>query len=831
MDSSGTHNAHSGERLVAVNTADSWIGTRVRRGEDGLDRLQVKLGNLHCSFCISTVERAVGRLEGVTGVSVSLAHEEGLITYQPDLIDPQNVVDTLRALGFAIRDPRKLNAYEEAAADLSAERGRLRMGLVASVVTLALMGYTWLDGHSPSFPIDGRLFVYGPWLILGLALAMMLVIGRPILQMAWGSLRRGILNQHVLLEMGAGAGLGGGLLGLLAAPRLFPAGDFLAVSVFITTYHLLSGYVSSLVRTRASDAVRHLLALQPDTARVLRAGREIEVPLADVRLGESVRIRPGERAPLDGRVIAGTSTIDESMVTGEPIPVDKRVGDTVIGGSVNQTGSVVIEVTRIGDDTFLAQVARHIEEARALKPGIIQLVDRILLIFVPGVLAAAALAMLTWTVGAWVVTGHPDPTRAVFAVLAVLVLGYPCALGMSTPLAMMRGGGLAAERGILLRSGEPFQIFGEIDTVVLDKTGTLTEGRPSLTGLLTTGDISAEELLRITAAVEVASEHPLGRAIVAAAMEQDLPLPTISQFTSETGQGVTAEVDGAGVAVGRPDWVAGFVSEPHRRVGSDGAWHEGRADQGETVIAVARDRRLMGFLAIADTLKEDAAEVVRRLRSIGITPLLVTGDNQRTAAAVARRVGITDVRARMLPEDKAAVIRALQAQGHRVLMVGDGINDAPALAQANIGMAMGAGTDIAMESADVVLVGNRLTAIVEARDIAVHSFEKTKQNLAIAFLFNGVGVPLAVSGLVGPIWAMVAMLASVTLVLANSFGVRLNRTVIVNTVRAKQRAARETLAHWPARPWRSWTIAPATAFLMGIVTATFAVGLLWTLLS
>jgi len=344
------------------------------------------------------------------------------------------------------------------------------------------MPFKW-TGHPLTVDWGGHRWPIGPWVILGLAASTMFIVAWPIMVMAYQSLRRWIFNQHVLLEAGAWGGLIGGILGLFVAPKTFSPGDFLSVSVFITTYHLLSGWASALVRTSSSRAVRSLLDLQPDTARVIRDGSEIEVPVEQVAIGEAVRVRPGERVPLDGRVVSGRSAIDESMVTGEPVPAEKRPGDEVIGGSVNQTGSVVFEVTRVGEDTFLAQVARHIEEAQALKPSIIQLVDRILKIYVPTVLSFAALAALVWTVGDWAVAGQVDWSRAVFATLAVLVMGYPCALGMATPLAMMRGGGIAATKGILMRSGEAFQIFGEITRAVLDKTGTLTAGKPSVVEL------------------------------------------------------------------------------------------------------------------------------------------------------------------------------------------------------------------------------------------------------------------------------------------------------------------------------------------------------------
>jgi Cu+-exporting ATPase len=802
---------------------EDWLARTPRTDEQGRARLRVKLGKLHCSFCVSTIAKAVGRLDGVEQVSVSLAHEEGLVTYRPERISAAQIVDTLRQVGYSVRDPRKVAGYEAEEAELAGERNRFRAGLVTTVVTLALMSFKWA-GHPLTVTTAGHTWLIGPWVILGLAIAMMFIVARPILVMAWQSLRRGILNQHVLLEAGAWGGLAGGILGLLAAPRMFPAGDFLSVSVFITTYHLLSGWASALVRTTSSRAVRALLDLQPDTARVIRGGTEHEVPAGEVAAGERVRVRPGERVPLDGRVTEGYSAVDESMVTGEPVPAEKRAGDEVIGGSVNQAGSFVFEVTRTGEDTFLAQVARHIEEARALKPGIIALVDQILKVYVPAVLGFAALAVVVWTLGAWGVTGHIGWPRAVFAALAVLVMGYPCALGMSTPLAMMRGGGIAAAQGILMRSGEAFQVFGQIDRAVLDKTGTLTAGKPAVTALVPAGGISEAALLAAAASAEATSEHPLARAIVQAALARELDIPGATDFASETSRGVTATVGGTRVAVGKPDWITSVTAAA---LGELAPRREQMEQQAQTVVAVSRDGTLLGLIGIADQVKPGAAETVSRLRTRGIEPVMLTGDNARTAAAVAASVGIGEFRAGLLPGDKAAVIRDLQAQGHRVVMAGDGINDAPALTQADIGIAMGAGTDIAIESADIVLTGSRLSAVADARDIGVSSFRTTRQNLAVALSVNGIGVPLAVTGLLAPVWAMIAMIASVSVVLANSFGTRLRPGSFLALGRWLGRVAMQSarLAYPPRLARLAWRA--ETAAYLALVAAAIGAGYAW----
>jgi len=735
-------------------------------------RLQLKIGGMSCSFCTMTIQKAYRRMEGVRAVHVSLAHEEALIEYDPEIRTPVELRDTLRQLGYTVRDPDKVTAYEEQRAELKRARSLLLWGAAFTVSTLAIMFARWAGLRQLWFrPV-----------MIGLALATVFGAGRHILSMAVQSLRRGILNQHVLLELGAFAGLAGGVLGLFNS--VFPAADFFAVATFITTYHLLSGWASLLVRTRASEAVHKLLEMQPATARRVAAdGSEEEVPTSDVGVGDRVRVRPGEAIPVDGRVVDGASTVDESLVTGEPMPVEKGVGAAVIGGSINQTGTLLLEVVKVGEESFLAQVARHIEEARAMKPGILVLVDRVLRWYVPGVIGFAALAVLIWTLGAWLVSGEAEVVRAVFAALAVLVMGYPCALGMATPLAMIRGGGEAARKGILMRSGEAFQVFKDVRRIVLDKTGTLTQGKPSPVAFVVHGAAGwqaveasealqmeeARELWWLAASAESSSEHPLARSIVDGAREAGMVLSEAVAFVALPGKGVEAEIEGTRVRVGNLRWIGEGVAIPPEA--SDQA--NAQAELARTVVAVASEGRLLGLIVLADALKPDARHAVETMRRAGLDPVLLTGDDWRTARAVAAELGIEEVFAEVLPGDKAEKVRELQRQGFRVAMVGDGINDAPALMQADVGMAIGAGTDIAIEAADVVLVGDRLTAVVDAYHIGRASYRKTVQNLALAFTFNGIGVPLAVSGLVAPIWAMTAMVASVSAVLLNSFGGRL----------------------------------------------------------
>ncbi len=731
-------------------------------GEGSLETLQLKIGGMSCSFCVASITTALSRMDGVAEASVNLAHEEALIRYEPSRVTPSELKETLLELGYTVRDPDKVRTFEEEERELKRERNNLLFA--ATLTVLALLGAMsrWMG-----MPMQGVLPEILMWLMPTLALSVIFGPGWHILTMGWASLKRGILNQHVLLEFGAFAGLAGGFLAFIIPS--FPLADFFAVAVFVTTYHLLSGYVSLRVRTRSSQAVRKLLDLVPPTARVVHDGLETEVPLEEVRPGDLVRVRPGESIPVDGEVVEGASGVDQSLVTGESIPEEKAPGDEVIGGSVNGNGTLLVQVTRVGSESFLQRVARQVEEARALKPGILQLVDVVLKYYVPGVLVFAAASLLIWTLGAFAVTGQVDLVRAIFATLAVLVMGYPCALGMATPLALIRGGGIAAEKGVLMRSGEAFQVLKDIKKVALDKTGTITQGKPEVGEIVPLEGFGEAEVLRLAAAVERASEHPLARAVVEAAEARGIASPVAEDFRATTGKGVTATLEGQRAVVGSPR----FLEAAGVSLGSVRERLEALQSAGNTVVVLALDGRLAGLIAIADALKADAVEAVERMRAAGLEPIMLTGDNARTARAVAAKIGISDYRAEVLPEDKAAAVRDLQGRGHRVIMVGDGVNDAPALMQAEVGMAIGAGTDIAIESADVVLVGERLGAVVDAYYIGKSSYRKTVQNLSLAFAFNGIGVPLAVTGLVHPAWAMVAMIASVTTVLTNSFAGRL----------------------------------------------------------
>ncbi len=782
-------------------TVRPWTEERSNRPDRA--RIRARIGGLHCSLCIGTIEKALGRQRGVDKVAVSLTHEQALVEYDPKVARPEELLQTLRDIGYTISDPRKLRPFEEEEQDLVREGRRfltatafslIAIALIAHVtgvaaialhglVSASLLGLVFLvlraRGLGPAIvgtigltatavallflKQQGWFAEATPWVVGALALGLVFGIARHILHMAVQALRRGILNQHVLLEIGAFAGIVGGIIGVVLNRPGYPTAPFFAVSVLVATYHVFSEWLSLIVKTRSSQAVKKLLDLRPETARVLRGSTELEAPIEEVKVGDLVRIRPGERVPVDGTVVSGHSAVDQSLVTGEPVPIEKAESDSVIGGSINGTGTLLVQVTAVGEESFLQQVIRHVEDARALKPGILHLVDRVLRVYTPTVLVVAALAAIGWLVGSWLGTGHPDVERAVFAGLSVLVMGYPCAVGISAPLSIVRGAGEAAEQGILMRTGEAFQGFRLVTKIVLDKTGTLTEGRPVVREIQAL-DGTEDELLAIAAAAEASSEHPLAQAVVKAAFERGAVPPEVESFEAFPGQGVVARIAGDAVLVGSPRFLAGRGVDLMRLDQRIAALEEA----GRTVIAVGRSGRVVGALGLGDALRPDALHGVGALRKAGLKTILVTGDNERTARRVARELGIDEVHAGILPPEKAEIVRRLQADRSRVAMVGDGINDAPALMQADVGIAMGGGTDIAIESADIIILSNRMDALPVAREISRYSYGKMLQNVTLAFLFNGIGIPVAATGLIYPVWAMVAMAVSVTAIFVNS---------------------------------------------------------------
>jgi P-type Cu+ transporter len=647
--------------------------------------------------------------------------------------------DEAVAIGPASSGPETEDAE---AADRKAEIADLtRRVLMAAVLTAPVLFAAMAGSFLPASEVTDLLL--NRWVQLALIIPVMLYAGWPIHRTGWLSLRHRTAEMNALITIGTTAAFGYSLLVTLF-PGLLPENlrevYFEAVGVIITLI-LLGRLLEARAKAGTGEAIRKLIGLQPQTARLVRDGLEADVPVQELVPGDVIAVRPGEKIPVDGQVVDGHSTVDESMVSGEPMPVSKRTGDSVIGATLNQTGAFRFRATRVGKDTVLAQIIRLVQQAQASKAPIQRLADLVASYFVPAVMFIAISSFVLW----FVAGPPPTFTRALVSAVAVLIIACPCALGLATPLSVMVGTGKGAEQGILIRSAEALETAHKLDTVILDKTGTITRGAPALTDVVVTGAIPEAELVRLVASAERASEHPLAAAIVTGARVRGLDTIQPQDFNSITGKGVRATVDGHAVLVGN---VRLFED-----AGIDAATltvvADRLAEDGKTPLLVAIDGQPAGVIAVADTLKEDSAAAVAALHRLGIQVVMITGDNRRTAAAIARQLGIERVLAEVLPERKALEVKRLQSEGRRVAMVGDGINDAPALAQADIGMAIGTGTDVAIEASDITLISGALTGIITAIRLSRAAMRNIRQNLVFAFAYNVVGIPIA-AGLMYP---------------------------------------------------------------------------------
>jgi Cu+-exporting ATPase len=623
----------------------------------------------------------------------------------------------------------------------------------SGVITIPILAFM-ISEFLPGQPVQARLpHAWLNWILLALATPVVLWGGWPFFVRGWASILNRHLNMFTLIALGVGAAYGYSVVATLA-PDLFPdsfrmmgqVAVYFEPAAVIVVLVLLGQVLELRARSRTSAAIRNLLGLAPKTARQIAAdGTEREIPLEHVAAGDRLRVKPGERVPVDGVVIDGTTTIDESMVTGEPIPVEKTADATVTGGTVNGTGTFVMEARRVGADTLLAQIVRMVSDAQRSRAPIQRLADTVSAWFVPGVIAVAAATFVVW---AWY---GPEPrlSHALVNAVAVLIIACPCALGLATPMSIMVGTGRGAEAGVLIQNAEALELFEKITTIVVDKTGTLTEGKPKLATVEPTPGFDAATVLRLTASLESVSEHPLAAAIVSGARDQRIPLSDVRDFESVTGAGVSGTVDGQRVAIGNLRHL--------EAIGVDPGTLRGRADalrrDGQTVMFIVIDGRPAGLVGVADPVKKTTAEAIKALHAEGVKVVMLTGDNRTTAEAVARSVAIDQVEADVLPDQKAAIVKRLQARGERVAMAGDGINDAPALAAADVGIAMGTGTDIAMESAGVTLVKGDLRGIVRARRLSRFTMGNIRQNLFFAFVYNVLGVPFA-AGLLYPFFGL-----------------------------------------------------------------------------
>lgn len=722
--------------------------------------IRLSIGGMSCAGCVSAVETLLRAVPGVSDARVNFAERTAEVS---GAIDGAALVAAVKAGGYEAAVLR--SAADEAqkeAAEQAHYHATLKKSALAALVGLPLM---LLDVFHAMPPLHGG----GQWFwtaISMISLAVLAVAGGDYYRGAWQQARHRSANMDTLIALGTGsAWLFSTIITLF--PAAVPEGArhvYFEAALIIVALLKLGSALEQRARGKTSQAIKRLIGLQARTARVVRNGIELDIPIEQVGLDETLRVRPGEKIAVDGVVIDGQSRVDESMFTGEPMPVNKQPGDAVSGGTLNTSGSFLMRATRIGADTALARIIELVRQAQGAKPAIGRLVDRIAAVFVPAVLVIAALTFVVWAL----LGPEPKISYVFLTTMTVLIIACPCALGLATPIAIMVGVGKAAEYGILIRNGDALQRAGQLTTIVLDKTGTVTEGRPSLTVIEPGPGVDAQRLLQLAASLEAGSEHPLAHAILQAANERSLAMLPIEQFNSHAGQGVSAVVDGHAVLIGNH----ALMQQHHIDVSAQRARAHALAAGAQTAIFVAAAGHLVGLLAVADAIKPDSAAAIARLRAAGLEIILLTGDNQAAAQAVARQIGIDNVIADVLPADKAQKIAELQQRGAVVAMVGDGINDAPALARADVGFAIGTGTDVAIESADIALMRSSLHGVADAISISRATLRNIRQNLFGAFIYNIIGIPIAagvlypiIGLLLNPMIAGAAMaLSSVTVV-------------------------------------------------------------------
>jgi Cu+-exporting ATPase len=717
----------------------------------------IAVSGMHCAACAAAVESSLSKVPGVTAASVNLASGTATVRYDPGAVDASALEEAVVEAGYAVAETTGADKDDEA---VTARRRMVRAWAFAvPVIAVMLLHMTGLwQGRIPDV------------LMVALSVPVLAYAGGAVYTSAWRSAAHGYPNMDVLIALGTLASVATGVMRLAG----FAIQSYAAVAAMIMGIHLTGRYLEARARGKASDAVRRLLRLAAGTARVVTDKGEAEIPVNRLKAGDRFIVRPGEKIATDGVVESGATSVDESLATGESIPVEKSEGDEVIGATINQGGTITVRATRIGEETFLAQVAKAVEEFQSQKVPIQKLADRVTAVFVPAVLVLAAVTFILWLVVPgvfglpWVEAGASRLTLAVFAAVAVLVISCPCALGLATPTAIMVGGGVGAEMGILFRSSEAVQMMKDVKAIAFDKTGTLTVGKPSVVEVLAADGVDERELLRVAASLEHASEHPIAAAIMDRALAAGVKPEPLDEFRASAGLGLTGRLGDGPALLGKLGFIAGSGID----VGQYEQAAENLQSKGETVAAVASGGRLIGLIGVADTLKADSAAAIAQLHGMGLKTVMITGDNRITAEAVARECGIDEVIYDVLPTEKAERVRAIRERYGKVAMVGDGINDAPALAEADVGIAIGTGTDIAIEAADVTLAGESLAGVVRAIRLSTAIFSKIRQNLFWAFFYNVVAIPVAGLGLLHPIIAEAAMALSSVNVVTNSLRLR-----------------------------------------------------------
>ena len=728
------------------------------------------MGSDHCAGLVSS---SVKRLAGITDTSTNIANHKVTVRFDVATVDAERIKVAIEKAGYEVAGVSESRAQADTAVDEAVEERYLdqawkRLWFAAIPTTLIMV---LMMVHMLWVPVSG----YLAWVALLGFPVVFLRGGWATHRSSWRSLTNRTANMDVLISMGS---LPPYLIGLVGF--VYPMTSFIEMAATIMTFHMLGRYLETRAKGRASQAIKKLLKLGAKTASVLRDGQEVEVPVAELQVGDIMVVRPGAKVPTDGEIVEGSSHLDESIATGESVPVEKGPGDGVIGATINKEGMLQVRATRVGADTFLSQVVGLVEQAQGSKVPIQEFADKLTAKFVPGVIVISLTSLVVWVLFAeplrpilywgaeflpWVNPELSPLMLGVLAAISVLVIACPCALGLATPTAIMVGSGLGAESGVLIRSGEAIQSLKDIKAVVLDKTGTITKGEPALTDVIATADFNEADVLRFAASVEAGSEHPLGQSIVEGAREKNLEVPTVRDFRAITARGVEGRVDDQLIRVGsrrllnEADIELSDLEEALVRL----------EKEGKTAMLVAVGHRAAGIVAVADTIKEDSKAAIAALHQLGIHTVMITGDNERTARHVADQVGIDEVLAGVLPEGKVDAIKKLQDKyGQLVAMVGDGINDAPALKQANVGIAIGAGADVAIEAADVTLVKGELSKVVEAIRLSRATFRKIVENLFWAWFYNLAAIPIAAVGLLHPMIGVIAMTISSLSVIGNS---------------------------------------------------------------
>lgn len=715
----------------------------------GSETLELLVSGMSCAACSRRVEEKLNSLPGVTEAAVNLAAGQAWVKYIPGLISPREMCEAIRALGYEARPAADISWEEHDRFQRKEVRLQACRFIAAAVLTLPF--FVAMVLHL-LFNLDH--FMLNPWLQLALASPVQFVAGWQFYRGAYHSLKNRGANMDVLVALGTSAAFFYSVVSLFAGWGLY----YFEASAMLITLILLGKLLETVAKGKTSEAIKKLISLQAKTAHLLREGVEEDVPIDEVQVDDIILVRPGERIPVDGLILEGHSSVDESMLTGESLPVEKQPGDKVVGGSINHQGSIIFRAEKVGKETALAQIIRLVEEAQSSKAPVQRLADKVSGIFVPTVLAIALLTFAYWY------TNGAGFNAALMHTVTVLVVACPCALGLATPTAIMVGTGVGAQRGILIRGGEHLELAGRIDTVVLDKTGTITRGLPAVTDFQAFAPWEEQELLGIMASAEKKSEHPLGQAVVRRAEEAGVPLAEISDFQAIAGQGICFRRGEETWYIGNEILAAAQGVDLTPVSEQKNNWEK----EGKTVILAMKGQQIAGMAAVADTVKDNAAAVISELRQMGLSVYMLTGDRQPAAEAIARQVGIDNIIAEVLPDRKAEEIQKLKNAGRTVAMVGDGINDAPALATADVGIAMSTGTDVAIESGSIVLLRGDLKGIASAVRLSRRTLGKIRQNLFWAFFYNLICIPLAVCGVFSPVMGGAAMAFSSVSVVTNS---------------------------------------------------------------